>query len=421
MKALILTTQTTLTSPRIAELQIRLAVGDSAAAETFWQELAEGHTPILEPIADDDKNMLVTFLWRGAEIKNVVLFSYLYWQGDTFGPKPLTRLAQTDIWFLTERVSVKARATYYFSPDDPLTPFDYEDQPRMANLRGDPLNPAVFLQPPENDPSSKEYSVSILELPSAPPQTWFTPYPYELKGRLEQHSIKSRILDNERAVWVYTPPGYIPDGEPYNLVVLFDGWSCVHTLSVPATVEKLVEAGRLSPTIVVMIGALDPTTRTRELPCYPPFVQFLSQELMPWVQATYNVSLDPARTVVSGISYGGLAAVYAGPSHPGLFGKILSQSGSFWWRPEDYGEHEWLTGQFLNWSGLSLEFYLEVGLFEQTETTDYGPTQLVATRHLRDVLRAKGYTVHYSEFVGGHEQLNWRGTLADGLLTLLNQ
>jgi len=42
-------------------------------------------------------------------------------------------------------------------------------------------------------------------------------------------------------------------------------------------------------------------------------------------------------------------------------------------------------------------------------------------RHMRDVLQAKGYSVHYREFNGGHEYLNWRGTLADALLALVGK
>jgi enterochelin esterase-like enzyme len=36
----------------------------------------------------------------------------------------------------------------------------------------------------------------------------------------------------------------------------------------------------------------------------------------------------------------------------------------------------------------------------------------------RDVLPAKGYSVHYSEFTGDHDPVNWRGSFADGLIAL---
>jgi enterochelin esterase family protein len=35
------------------------------------------------------------------------------------------------------------------------------------------------------------------------------------------------------------------------------------------------------------------------------------------------------------------------------------------------------------------------------------------------VLLAKGYEVHYQQFVGGHEGLSWREAFADGLIALL--
>ena len=49
------------------------------------------------------------------------------------------------------------------------------------------------------------------------------------------------------------------------------------------------------------------------------------------------------------------------------------------------------------------------------------PTPLVANRHLRDVLQAKGYAVQLQEINGGHDFFNWQAGLADGLVSLANQ
>ncbi|MGO8731942.1 MAG: hypothetical protein ACLQVM_04005 [Terriglobia bacterium] len=42
----------------------------------------------------------------------------------------------------------------------------------------------------------------------------------------------------------------------------------------------------------------------------------------------------------------------------------------------------------------------------------------MTNRQFRDILRAKGYEVQYQEFAGDHDYINWRGTLADGLIVL---
>jgi enterochelin esterase family protein len=40
---------------------------------------------------------------------------------------------------------------------------------------------------------------------------------------------------------------------------------------------------------------------------------------------------------------------------------------------------------------------------------------------MRDVLLLKNYPVTYREFDGGHDYLWWRGSFADGLLSLIGQ
>jgi enterochelin esterase-like enzyme len=94
------------------------------------------------------------------------------------------------------------------------------------------------------------------------------------------------------------------------------------------------------------------------------------------------------------------------------------QSGSFSWKPEDDTEYEWLAREIVASPLLSLRFYLEVGLLESENPPGNAPNQLVVNRHMRNILQAKGYAVHYSEYNGGHDYVNWRGRLADGLLAL---
>ena len=77
-----------------------------------------------------------------------------------------------------------------------------------------------------------------------------------------------------------------------------------------------------------------------------------------------------------------------------------------------------MVKQFLASPKLPLRFYLGAGTFE-IDRDGGGGNILESTRHLRDVLLAKGYQVHYQQFVGGHDGLSWRGTLADGLIELL--
>jgi enterochelin esterase family protein len=63
-----------------------------------------------------------------------------------------------------------------------------------------------------------------------------------------------------------------------------------------------------------------------------------------------------------------------------------------------------------------VRFSLEAGQFEVGQQ-EIGI--LNATRHLRDVLQAKGYNLRYSEFAGGHGYYYWRFTLPESLIAIL--
>jgi len=233
------------------------------------------------------------------------------------------------------------------------------------------------------------------------------------------------VLKNNRRLTIYTPPGYSKDAKPYGLVLVFDGDTYLRTVPTPVILDNLIAAGRIPPVVAVMIGNV---ARGTELPCNPAFADFLSSELVPWLRRAYHVTSNPRWVTIGGSSYGGLAATYAGLRHPETFGNVLSQSGAYWWTPATDpaklsgsapdADPSYVAQQFVASPKLPLRFYLDAGSME-LDISGRGGSILVPNRHFRDVLRAKGYEVFYQEFVGGHDYVSWRETLADGLILLL--
>lgn len=244
-------------------------------------------------------------------------------------------------------------------------------------------------------------------------------------GQVEHSTWHSKLLNNDRQLWVYTPHDYSTEDGPYPLLLLFDGDVFTRDVHAPTIFDNLIAAGLIPPMLVVM---LDSPNRQRELYCHEPFAEFIASEIIPWVRQKYQASTSPAQNTVAGVSAGGLAAAFMGFRHSEIFGNVLSNSGAFYWSPEQKPENfwgweiptegAWLIHQYVSREKLSLRFHLDAGLLEDQRDI---PTMTIlqSNRYMRDVLRAKGYWVHYSEFCGGHQYINFRATLADGLIALL--
>lgn len=411
-----LSSQALVQSRKLAALASQIEQGDSTAIARFWMEAAEQGMPLVEPMEGDDEDVLVTFLFRGGEAtKNVVIMADRGLWGDISSNR-MERLASTDVWYRTYRFRKDARFTYSFSVNDPLTPLggiqDAEEWlERSAHWRADPLNPRWFPAYPQR--------LSVVELPGAPAQPWVAARPEVEKGLVQTHKLRSQILSNERTIWVYTPPGYQASQAPNGLLILFDGGAYNGWVPTPTILDNLISERRIPPLVAALISHPGLSARNSELTCSDAFTQFLAEELMPWLRKSYRITEDPALAVIGGSSNGGLGAAFAAFRHPEIFGNVLSQSGAFMYSPTEESEPEWLIRQFAASPRLPLRFHLDCGLMEAQPTDGAVPNIVMANRHMRDVLLAKGYRVHYLEFNGGHEYINWRGTLADGLIALL--
>lgn len=418
-------------SPRIERLRKTLASGDTNT-DRFWSEIKVGGTPIVEPLGA--KHALVTFLWRGTpETRNVVVYL-----SDFGGVRPqdhmMRRLENSDVWFLTVRLPQNARFLYRLAPNDPL------DNAFLGGLLGS--NPQL------DSLNSKPFfgMGSIAELPGAPAQPWIVKNSNAPAGTVsDAHTISSKLLMRDRRVWVYTPPGYRPAGPPSDLIILFDGRMYINLMLAPTTLDNLIAAKRIAPAVAVFIEN-PPQVRNEELFWNPTYADFLATEIMPWIRTNFNVSKDSRRVVIGGASGGGAGATYAALRHSSVFGNVLSQSAGFALSPERMKELAerspgpdgtdrhiaeeiedravteggWLAKLFIAAPKLPIRFYMDVGAFE-ADFMGGGLGALEPNRHMRDVLLAKGYEVHYQQFVGGHDYINWRGTFADGVIALLGK
>ena len=401
-------------SPRLRVLAAQLEAGNGEALDEFWQEMEAETTPLVEAIEDDANHVLLTVLWRGdKETENVLLVGGL--ARDDLLENTLDRLFDSDIWYKTYWTRNDLRTTYQFSPNDPLIMVPMDDaeavRAQRKNYRRDPLNP-------------RKYGGSLIELPDAPEQPWIRLNPEAPKGQMStEKAFKSDILGNERRIGIYLPPDYDPSAAPYPTILLFDHAAYVTVVPTPRILNNLIHAEKIPPVVAIFVGNAA-GARNEELPCNDKFVAFLADELMPWVRERYNVSTDPSKNVVAGSSFGGLASSYAAFRHPELFGNVISQSGSYRWSPDTNSsilahevEGEWLTRQYAAADTKPIRFFIESGLNETGR-----PSMVITNRHFRDVLIAKNYEiVKYDEFNGGHETLNWRGSLADGLIALIGK
>lgn len=388
-----------------------------ASSEEFWRDIEASGAPLIEmdgvepPLAPHER--LVTFLWRGAK-RSVRLFG-----GPSADHDELTRLADTDIWYRSYRLPDSTFIAYRFAPDVPELDLPQDERRRaiLATAQRDPFNPQRL----ERSPHCFD-DESLLQLPAAPANDWRVKRSDIPAGSMETHRLTSQVLKNTRDIHLYRPAHWRPGAPGNALLVVFDGDAYTCAVPTPTILDNLISAGRLPPTAAVFITHPSNALRSAELPPNVEFARFLAEELMPWAarQGLYAVA---ERTVIAGASYGGLAAAWAAFVHPEIFGKVYSQSGSFWWAPEweKTGlftvENEWLTRRFAVNERLPIEFRLEAGLFEMGMEGLVGIRD--ATRHLRDILQVKGYRVSHREYASGHGFEHWRVSFADGLISLI--
>jgi enterochelin esterase family protein len=409
-------------SPRIQRLERDLASCDAGALTEFWREVEHEGAPLVEPMDGDADRVLITFVYRAdASVSAVAMVGAVA----GFGLPQLSRCAPSDLFYRTVTVPRGVRTAYRFLPNPPaldiydIPPDAWETLERDGLIVPDPLNPHTYqlgALPPV---------VSVIELPGADPQPWVDPRDGVPQGKVEPHRFESEILGGARVVWTYEPPGYDANAEPYPVLVLHDGYSYAY-MPMQHTLDNLIAARRIPPIVCAFYQWAD---RSPELSCDETVARALAFDLMrSWLPGRLNVTRDSARTIIGGLSLGGLAAMFTAIRLPDVFGNVISQSGSFWWglgcpMPADVTdesiEWEWLTKEAAKPAERRIRAFMEVGALESSPPGGRMPDMIGPNRRMRDALLAAGHEiVQYREYNGGHDYVCWRGSIADALIAI---
>ncbi|MFK4289688.1 enterochelin esterase-like enzyme [Bacillus sp. RC240] len=390
---------TSIISPKLEELNNQLKKGNEKAFYTFLYEIKSNNTPLIEQCPVDNRYKLITYIWLGDQItENVYVFgSFPGWD---LSVNQLQRLLHTDIWYRTFRTDKRFISTYYFSVNDF---FENDWIKRSEQYRLDRFNGNVF-----GEDANK---ASVLEIDmKVPYDSRFSSNHYP-SGEIETYSFYSSTLNNTRKIHIYTPHNYSQTSHLHELLIVFDGNSFIKDLSITRTLNYLIYKKEIPSCIAV---AIDPVDRLEELTYNDKMNTFLTEELLPWIQARYHVYQEKNHTTIAGFSLGGLAAFYAALQNPHVFGNVLSMSGSVHWKKDGYeNQIPWIENQISSIDSNTSQphFYIAAGELENKPL-------LTANRLLYKALKEKGYQITYEEFQGGHDGVWWREKLFDGLKAL---
>ncbi|RLM24493.1 enterochelin esterase [Brenneria alni] len=417
-----------------SDTAVALLSSSSAGDDRWWQQIAGIGTPLVESLSE--KQVYITFFWRdpdGDEHHSAVQQVYIDINGITdhhsVMPQSLQRLPGTDVWFWSLTIEAQWRGSYCLIPitREQLPPEFHGDETQRDQQQrewwcslfsyaiADPLNPLK----PYN--THWDYPLSAAHMPAAPAQQAWRQWdsgtaPAPDPRRLAFFQWQSEQLGNRRRIWLYTT-GVNEAEAARPLVIVLDGQKWAEELPLFSALDAETANGSLPPAVWLFIDVIDMECREQELTCNADFWLAVQAELLPLAAGYAAFSDDPDLTVVSGQSYGGLSALYAGLFWPQRFGRVLTQSGSFWWphfttRPGR--ESGWLTEQVQQGAGGQTP----LTIFQEAGNREEGIN--VVNQQMYQALIAAGHRVNYRVYEGGHDSLCWRGGLIDGCRWLLS-
>jgi predicted alpha/beta superfamily hydrolase len=260
---------------------------------------------------------------------------------------------------------------------------------------------------------------------------------HTLTGDIRVHmGFHSTILNNDRDVLVYLPPGYdASKGKRYSVFYMHDGQNLFDgaTSFIPGqewrvdeTAQALIAAGKIEPLIIVGIYNAGKERINEYTPAEDAkykmggkadlYGRMLVEELKPFIDSHYRTK-DARHTGLGGSSLGGLVSLYVALKYPGVFGRAAVVSPSVWFANKQIVHYvEALP------SKPKVRIWLDIGT-KEGQTAEDAQQTVNDARLLRDTLIKKGWQVgkdlDYYEAEGAlHNEGAWAARV-ERILTFL--
>ncbi len=330
----------------------------------------------------------VTFVYRGTA--DAVYLRC--WIAGLNTAQSLQHLAGTDLWAITIELPEQSRIEYKFEVV----------RGAQRELVLDPLNDVLAHDPFGANSVCQGYRY---ERPD-----WTEHDEEAREGSIELVEVESKAFRERREVQVYLPARFRKNRR-YPLLVVHDGQDYLHFAALKTVLDNLIHRLEIPQMIVAMTYSPD---RLKEYAGNDPHANFLANEMLPLLADKFPLVDESYARGIMGASFGGVASLHTAWRYPGLFGRLLLQSGSFAF--SDLGAHERgpvfdpvvrFMNEFRENPGQPGEkIYMSCGIYESL---------IYENRSLVPRLQAQGINVKFEEARDAHNWENWRDRLRNGL------
>ena len=355
---------------------------EGSTPEAIDRLLHERRVPLVE-------GTTCTFLWRG----DADWVGIEHRMAAVPMPLPLRRLKGTDLWYASVELPRGARIQYRV----------LVRRGEHAESMNDPLNPRVV--------GDAVGSQSVLEADGYVTPDWTFPDPTAVPGELVDLRLPSRALRREAHVTLYIPSRMRRDRR-MPLLVVHDGGDFLNFSSMGTVLDNLMHRRLMADCVVAFTH---PGDRLPEYGASAAHSRFLNTELVPHLEGSLHLRGDARGRALMGASFGGVAALAAAVRAPRFYGALVLESPSLRFTeaadPATFGDVFEPVVRFVNSirarpKKVTDRIFLTFGAFEPLAVPD---------RAMVEVLRQMCDELRVVEALDGHNWINWRDRLLDGL------